>query len=80
MPTSLHQSLKEWLETNIPTYLASLNEHMEDFETWEMPVVEDYVLVIAVKDFKDGLGGVFQISDAGVPPYRINGLLQAAMD
>ena len=45
-----------------------------------MPVVEDYVLIVAVKDFKDGLGGVFAITDANVAQYRIRGLIAEALN
>jgi hypothetical protein len=76
----LQTSLKGWLEENIPAFLTGLNKNMPDYETWEMPMVEDYVLVVAVKDYSDGLGGVFTITDANIPPYRINGLLREALD
>lgn len=76
----LEKSLKEWLDEHLPLFLNSINAEIESESPWEMPVVEDYVLIVAVKDFKDGLGGVFSITDANVAQYRIKGLIAEALD
>lgn len=76
----IEKSLKEWLDENLPSFLQRVNEAMPSEAPWEMPIVEDYVLIVAIKDFKDGLGGVFAIGDSNVPRYRIRGLLNDALD
>ena len=47
----IEKSLKDWIDENLPKFLNRINEEMDSELPWEMPVVEDYVLVIAVKDF-----------------------------
>jgi hypothetical protein len=76
----IQESLKEWLEENLPKFLVSVNEDLDIDEKWEMPAIEDYCLVVAVRDFKDGNGGVFSIYDANVPIYRVTGLLSVALN
>lgn len=71
-------SLKQWIELNITRFLANLDLPVGD--QWELPVVEDYVLVVAVKDYKDGGVGVFSITDPESPGYRIQGLLETALN
>jgi len=73
-------SLKEWLDENLPAFLNRINAEIQSEQPWEMPVVEDYALVVSVKDFKDGLGGVFVITDANVAAYRIRGLIAEALN
>ena len=76
---ALEISLKEWLETNLPKFLNGINaEFLEDNE-WVMPVIEDYVLVVAVKDLQDDLGGFFTLGDSNANGYRIRGLLHDAL-
>jgi len=77
--SEISTSLKEWLETNLMSFLTSLPLD-SDNAAWEMPVVEDYCLVVAVKDYRDGGTGVFSISELDAAPYRIRGLLQQAME
>jgi hypothetical protein len=76
----IQKSLKEWLEENLPKFLININDDLELDERWDMPTIEDYCLVVAVRDFKDGNGGIFSISDSNVPPYRITGLLSTALN
>lgn len=76
----IEQSLKKWLDENLPLFLTRINAELMDENPWEMPTIEDYVLVVAVKDYKDGLGGIFTLGDAHVPPYRIIGLLNEALN
>ena len=76
----LQRSLKHWLETNLTSFLTKVRDELTEEVEWQMPIVEDYVLVIGVKDFKDGGNAVFAITDANAATYRIQGLLQAAMD
>jgi len=71
-------SLKEWLDVNLPKFLMSINAELEDESEWLMPVVEDYCLVVAVSDYSDGGGGVFTIH-GNSPDYRIIGLLNTAL-
>lgn len=77
---AMEQSLKDWLESNLPKFLSRINDEVGNELPWEMPIVEDYVLVVAVKDFKDGLGGIFCIGDSNVPAYRVRGLLADALN
>jgi hypothetical protein len=75
---SIASSLKQWIEINISQFLSGLD--LPHDESWGIPVVEDYVLVVAVKDYKDGGVGVFTLSDASSANYRIRGLLETAID
>jgi hypothetical protein len=75
---AMENSLKEWLDHNLPRFLLQINAELLDETSWKMPAVEDFVLVVAVRDYEDGLGGVFTIS-SGAPAYRIRGLLTEAM-
>jgi len=76
---AIGQSLREWLDENLPKFLLSINAELLDEETWKMPVVEDYCLVVAVSDYSDGNGGVFSIHGDS-PDYRITGLLTTALN
>ena len=76
---AIEESLKKWIDKNLPAFLNSINAELLSETPWEMPVVEDYVLVVGVKDFKDGLGGTFAISGADVSGYRVRGLLMEAL-
>ena len=76
----IEKSLKDWLDEHLPLFLNRINAEIASDAPWEMPVVEDYVLIVAVKDFKDGLGGVFAITDANVAQYRIRGLISEALN
>jgi hypothetical protein len=71
-------SLKEWLDHNLPSFLTKINSELINENPWKMPTVEDFVLVVSVRDYEDGLGGVFTISN-GAPSYRIRGLIAEAM-
>jgi len=77
---TIQSSLKLWLETNLTSFLSTLRDEFSEDPEWEMPVVEDYVLVVGVQDLKDGGHGVFAITQPGAAPYRINGLLRAATE
>jgi len=76
----IEQSLGMWIEKNIPLFLERINRELGSDAPWEMPAVEDYVLVVAVRDYKDGLGGIFTIGDREVSAYRIRGLLSEALN
>lgn len=76
----IEDSLKEWLDKNIPRFLSRINEEIGSDSPWEMPAVDDYVLVVAVRDYKDGLGGIFTLGDRDVSAYRIRGLLTEALN
>lgn len=75
--TSLALSLRQWLELNLTRFLTNLD--LPEAESWEMPVIEDYVLVVAAKDYKDGGVGVFSITNPEAAAYRIQGLLSTAI-
>lgn len=75
--SSLSLSLRQWLELNLTRFLTNLD--LPQDESWEMPVVEDFVLVVAAKDYKDGGVGVFSISPPDSSSYRIQGLLATAL-
>lgn len=77
---AMEQGLKEWLESNLPKFLNGINAELLDENAWEMPIIEDYVLVVAVKDLNDGLGGLFTVGDANATAYRIRGLLYDALN
>lgn len=72
-------SLREWIDKNLPPYLNSLTVEFADDEQWNMPVIEDFVLVVAVRDYDNSGDGVFAIH-SDVPNYRIQGLLREASD
>lgn len=72
-------SLKEWIEENLPKFLTSVSETYGDGERWKIPVVEDYVLVVAVRDFSDGNGNVLCLVDRDTAAYRVKGLLSEAL-
>lgn len=75
----LATSLKSWIEDNLPKFLNNLP--IEDSATpWEMPVIDDYILVVAVTDYADGGGGVFSIHSDDAKRYRIRGLIAEALD
>ena len=76
----IEESLKGWLDKNIPLFLRRINEEVGSDSPWEMPAVDDYVLVVAVRDYKDGLGGIFTIGERDVSAYRIRGLLTEALN
>ena len=81
MNNPLAGSLKTWIETNLPTFLTSLPLDVNSTGSpWEMPVVEDYILVVAVKDYSDGGTGVFSIASDDAQRYRIRGLMAEALD
>lgn len=77
---SIENSLKEWLDKHLPLFLNNINSEFLDEQPWNMPVIEDYILVVAVKDYNDGLGGVFSVGASDVPPYRIKGLLREVLE
>ena len=76
---ALEVSLKEWLESNLPKFLNGINAELLDEQEWVMPIIEDYILVVAVKDLKDDLGGFFTLGDTNANGYRIRGLLHDAL-
>lgn len=81
MANPLSGSLKEWIETNLPTFLTNLPIDIDSpGSPWQMPVIEDYVLIVAVKDYSDGGTGVFSIASDDAQRYRIRGLLAEALD
>jgi hypothetical protein len=76
---AMETSLKEWIDASIPAFLNQINAELLDEAPWEMPVVEDYMLIVAVRDFKDGNGGVFSITNGDMTTYRAKGLLMEAL-
>ena len=76
---ALEESLKEWLDKRLPEFLVNINSELLEDVKWTLPAVEDFVLVVSVKDYADGMGGVFTISSPS-PTYRIKGLLHEALD
>ena len=48
--------LKAFLEEKIPKFLIQISSELGSNVPWEMPVVEDFVVVMAVKDYKDEIG------------------------
>ena len=76
---ALEKSLREWLEYNLPNFLNGINAELIDENEWQMPVIEDYILVVAVKDLEDGLGGFFTLGDSNAHGYRSRGLLHDAL-
>ena len=76
----IEQSLKTWLDENLPKFLTNINSELVGEVEWQMPSIEDYCLVVSVRDYGDGGVGVFSITDRNVPAYRIAGLLQHALN
>ena len=72
--------LKAFLEEKIPKFLIQISSELGSNVPWEMPVVEDFVVVMAVKDYKDGDGSVFSFASKDTPSYRIRGLLHEALN
>jgi hypothetical protein len=77
-PDEMSESLRAWIENNIPSFLVEVSEFDNFDDGWKMPVIEDYVLVFAVKDWNDGGTGVFAITAKDSAEYRIRGLLEVA--
>ena len=71
-------SLRKWLDLNLAGFLTTLDLAKDD--SWELPVIEDFVLVVAVKDYKDGGSSVFSITPGDLPRYRTLGLLHSVLD
>ena len=76
----IQASLKHWLEVNLAQFLTNIRSEFSEDPEWEMPVVEDYVLCVAVNDLKDGGHGVFAITAPGSAHYRIRGLLESCIE
>ena len=76
----IQASLKHWLEVNLAQFLTNIRSEFSEDPEWEMPVVEDYVLCVAVNDLKDGGHGVFAITAPGSAQYRIRGLLESCIE
>jgi hypothetical protein len=70
--------LKEWIDKALPQFLNNIHEDLMDGNPWEMPIVEDYVLVVSVRDLKDDLGGIFTIGTDS--DYKVRGLLHYALN
>ena len=77
-PLDIGLSLRRWLDINLAGFLAHLD--LPEDNSWEMPVIEDFVLVVAVKDYKDGGSSVLSITPGYLPRYRTVGLLQTALN
>lgn len=76
----LAESLKTWLDEKLPSFLTTIASNLDhETQPWEMPVIEDYVLVVAVKDYADGGTATFAIHSTDAMPYRVRGLLTEAM-
>jgi hypothetical protein len=59
--------------------IQASKEFSENAAAWEMPMVQDFVLVAAVQDLKDADGTVAIFTSRGTPDYRIRGLLHEAL-
>jgi hypothetical protein len=75
---SVTDSLSNWINKNIPSWLNEMSERFETTDSWKMPIIEDYVLIFAVKDIEDGGNGVFALANKNAAEYRIRGLLEVA--
>lgn len=73
---NMGHSLREWIEINITKFLTQLP--YEGNDKWNMPVIEDFVLIVAAKDYKDGAVGVFTITHPDSTMYRVRGLISSA--
>lgn len=69
------EELRCFLEEKIPSLLIEASNKYADSSPWEMPVIDDFVIAIAVQDFKDGDGTVLSFASKNSPAYRIRGLL-----
>jgi hypothetical protein len=72
-------NLRVWLEENLSRFLTSL-EFPDAEDNWQMPVIEDFVLIVAAKDYKDGGVGVFTLAPPEGASYRIRGLIATALE
>ena len=79
-PSDLKLNLKDWLDINMSQFLDSVRDDYDEDLTWHMPVVEDFVLVVSVKDYKDGGVGTFSLANNSLTSYRTRGLLHDALD
>ncbi len=67
---AVNMSFERWLE-----------EHKTPLSRLPMPMVEDYILVVAFRDMATDLeGGFATLKTQGSPTYRIRGLLEIALD
>jgi hypothetical protein len=76
---NLSSNLRIWLEENLSRFLTSL-EFDNANDNWQMPVIEDFVLIVAAKDYKDGGVGVFTLSPPESSSYRVRGLIATALE
>lgn len=77
-PLDIGLSLRKWLDINLASFLTTLDFSKDD--SWEMPVIEDFVLIVAVKDYKDGGSSVFSITPGDSPKYRTLGLMHTVIN
>ena len=76
----MQESLATWLETNLASFLSQLRNDFSEDQEWVMPVVEDFALVVAIRDLTDDCYGVFTIAKPNTPRYRVIGLLTEATE
>jgi hypothetical protein len=75
----LAAGLRTWLEENLSRFLSSL-EFPDEQDNWTLPVIEDFVLIVAAKDYTDGGAGVFTLTPPGAASYRMKGLIATALE
>jgi hypothetical protein len=67
---AVNVSFERWLEA-----------HKSPLSRLRLPVVEDYILVVAFRDLDTDLeGGFATLKTQGSPTYRIRGLLEVGLD
>lgn len=75
------EKFQKWMEENLPQFLVDLPNLSPDFAdaNWTMPMVEEFVVVVAVRDVDDNGGSVMAFASPDTPPHRIRGLLHEAL-
>lgn len=67
--------LQAFLEKRIPELLVEASKNFTSSSPWEMPIIDDFIVAIAVRDLKDGDGTIVSFTSKDSPTYRIRGLL-----
>ena len=78
---ALAEKFQDWLQENLGQFLVNLSEVIPDKASvdWKMPVIEEFVVVVAVRDMDDNGGSVMSFASKDAPSHRIRGLLHEAL-
>ena len=76
----LAEKVQDWLQENLGEFLQNLSDVLPSTRTeWKMPVIEEFVVVVAVRDMDDNGGSVMSFASKDTPSHHIRGLLHEAL-